>query len=161
MIRKIFTLMGLAVAVGLFHQSLPWLLSHEGHPQKYTDEMRKQKVEFKKKYTYAVDSFNVKSHPVYPSPEYGKVSAYFSVGGKEFMLHEIPADQHTLEHRSPTDEFVYVVRGKGHTLIYDEGRAEQKLEWEEGTFYRIPADKLYQIVNTSRVPTRILMWIER
>ena len=60
-----------------------WLLllispshAHKGHPQKYTQEMRKQKVVFKQKYTFAGDTFNLRSQQVYPSPEYGKHSVY-------------------------------------------------------------------------------------
>jgi quercetin dioxygenase-like cupin family protein len=64
-------------------------------------------------------------------------------------LSELPPGGKSVNHRHTTEAVMYIVRGRGQTIISYDGGDELTLDWEEGDLFGIPLWAWHQHVNTS------------
>ena len=64
-------------------------------------------------------------------------------------LSELPPSLASVKHRHTTEAVLYIVRGKGHTVMGYEGEPEQRVDWEEGDLIGIPMWAWHQHFNDS------------
>jgi mannose-6-phosphate isomerase-like protein (cupin superfamily) len=53
-------------------------------------------------------------------------------------LSELPPGKASVNHRHTTEAVLYIVRGKGHTMMGYDGEELQRVDWEEGDLVGIP-----------------------
>ncbi|RME43459.1 MAG: cupin domain-containing protein [Chloroflexi bacterium] len=66
----------------------------------------------------------------------------------EAHLSEIPPGEHKRAHRHFHEALIYIVCGKGYSLIWADGEEPQKYEWQEGDLISIPVWHWHQHFNT-------------
>lgn len=71
----------------------------------------------------------------------------------EAHLSEIPPGEHKRAHRHFHEALIYIVRGKGYSLIWADGEAPKKYEWEEGDLLTIPIWHWHQHFNADSQET--------
>ncbi|HSM70641.1 MAG TPA: cupin domain-containing protein [Anaerolineales bacterium] len=89
----------------------------------------------------------------------GGNSLWFDTDTKAMEAHisEIPPGEHKRAHRHFHEALIYIVRGKGYSLIWGEGEEPRKYEWSEGDLISIPVWYWHQHFNTDlREPVRYL-----
>ncbi len=64
-------------------------------------------------------------------------------------LSELPPSLPSVKHRHTTEAVLYIVRGKGHTVMHYDGDPEQRVDWEEGDLVGIPVWAWHQHFNDS------------
>jgi len=64
-------------------------------------------------------------------------------------LSELPPNHASVKHRHTTEAVLYIVRGKGHTVMHYDGEPEQRVDWEEGDMLGIPLWAWHQHFNDS------------
>jgi mannose-6-phosphate isomerase-like protein (cupin superfamily) len=111
---------------------------------------------FMRAFTYpAEDGFIVKQlaqHPVHPRSDRGNAAAYFGFPGlKTLEVHvsELPAERSTTLHRHSCEALFYILKGKGYTVIHEDGRPKRRIEWMEGDLFFTPILAWHQHVNVS------------
>lgn len=62
---------------------------------------------------------------------------------------ELPPGGASVKHRHTTEAVLYIVRGKGHTVMHHDGEPEQRIDWEEGDMLGIPLWAWHQHFNDS------------
>ncbi len=65
----------------------------------------------------------------------------------EAHLSEIPPGKHKRAHRHFHEVLIYIVRGKGYSLIWADDEVPKKYEWEEGDLLTIPIWHWHQHFN--------------
>ena len=82
----------------------------------------------------------------------GTKARFYRLGGAIRLqphLSELPPGKASVKHRHTTEAVLYIVRGKGHTVIHFEGEPEERLDWEEGDLLGIPFWAWHQHFNDS------------
>lgn len=82
----------------------------------------------------------------------GTKARFYRLGGAIRLqphLSELPPGKSSVKHRHTTEAVLYIVRGKGHTVIHFEGEPEERLDWEEGDLLGIPFWAWHQHFNDS------------
>ncbi len=69
---------------------------------------------------------------------------------------ELPAHGNTDSQRHFFEMGVYLFGGPGHTIIQQEGRKPQRIDWNYRTLFSIPMNVHYQNFNDSNQPVRVL-----
>jgi mannose-6-phosphate isomerase-like protein (cupin superfamily) len=70
---------------------------------------------------------------------------------------ELPPGGTSVRHRHTTEAYLYIVRGRGFSIVNFEGEPEERIEWEEGTLLSPPVWAWHQHFNLSQdVPARYL-----
>lgn len=64
-------------------------------------------------------------------------------------LSELPPGKASVNHRHTTEAVLYIVRGKGHSIIFYDGQEPQRIDWEEGDLLGIPLWAWHQHFNDS------------
>ncbi len=64
-------------------------------------------------------------------------------------LSELPPGGASVKHRHTTEAVLYIVRGRGHTIIHYDGEPEERIDWEEGDMLGIPLWAWHQHFNDS------------
>jgi uncharacterized RmlC-like cupin family protein len=64
-------------------------------------------------------------------------------------LSELPPGHESVKHRHTTEAVLYIVKGKGHTVMHYDGEEEQRVDWEEGDMLGIPLWAWHQHFNDS------------
>lgn len=67
------------------------------------------------------------------------------------FIGEIPPNQRTGMHRHANEAAVYILSGKGYSII-----GEEKIEWEEGDTLLVPTFEWHQHFNPNNRPVRFL-----
>ena len=91
--------------------------------------------------------------------ERGGNSLWFDTDTRAMEAHisEIPPGEHKRAHRHFHEALIYIVRGKGYSLIWPDGTEPQKYEWAEGDLISIPVWYWHQHFNTDpQEPARYL-----
>lgn len=107
----------------------------------------------------AVDTIET---PVKPWPEVGGQGAYFHLGNNvwlDAMVYEIPKGGRLKPQRMFYEQVVYGLVGHGYTIIQQEGRRPEKIEWKENTMFSPPLNVTYEHFNTDPAkPARLLVF---
>ena len=84
---------------------------------------------------------------------YRKTKArFYRLGGAIRLqphLSELPPGAASVNHRHTTEAVLYIVRGKGHTMIGYDGEELTRVDWEEGDMLGIPLWSWHQHFNDS------------
>lgn len=75
---------------------------------------------------------------------------YFDLSGYEILgahLAELKPGSCSARHRHTTEAYLYVVKGRGFSVINFEGEPEQVVEWTEGTLFAPPRWAWHQHFN--------------
>lgn len=77
---------------------------------------------------------------------------FFNLGDNNIIqahLSEIPPGGNTTRHRHTTEAYIYIVRGRGYSIVNYDDEPEQRLEWSEGTLFSPPVWSWHQHFNAS------------
>lgn len=70
---------------------------------------------------------------------------------------ELPPGGASVRHRHTTEAYIYVVTGRGFSIVNYEGEPEERIEWEAGTLFSPPVWAWHQHFNLSEdEPARYL-----
>lgn len=109
---------------------------------------------------YAVE--DTRTTPVTEWPLTGGAGAYFHLADNVWLdsaVLEIPPGGKLKLQRVFYEQLVYGLVGNGYTLLQQEGKREEKVEWHEGTMFAPPLNVAYQHVNTdAKKPARLLIF---
>jgi mannose-6-phosphate isomerase-like protein (cupin superfamily) len=70
---------------------------------------------------------------------------------------EIPAGGKTASQRSLYEQGVYFISGSGHTILQQEGKPQQRVEWGTGDLFSVPLNVRHQHFNTGDQPATMLL----
>lgn len=87
---------------------------------------------------------------VRPWQETGGRAAYFRLAGSQFIdarVHEIPAGGSLKAERHLHEENIFILAGKGYTVLQQEGRRPQQIDWQQDTAFSIPLNVRHQHFN--------------
>jgi mannose-6-phosphate isomerase-like protein (cupin superfamily) len=120
-----------------------------------------ERTEFKKQNTYRGLIFrDLKNHPVHLRASRGKGIAYFEFEDNHCLdahIDEVPPNGSSGKHRHNNEAVIYIVQGRGYSIIQKEGGPEVKLEWKEGDVFSPPQYAWHQHFNTDpKQPARFL-----
>jgi len=62
-------------------------------------------------------------------------------------LAELAPGGNSVRHRHTTEAVIYIVLGKGYTIVNYEGEPEQRIDWQEGSFFSPPVWAWHQHFN--------------
>lgn len=103
---------------------------------------------------------NLKNHEVHHKPWRGNASAYFKLADNRTIdahISELPPGGCSKKHRHINEAIIYILSGKGYTIIHKEGEPEKKYEWEEGDLLSVPLFAWHQHFNADpNKPARYL-----
>jgi quercetin dioxygenase-like cupin family protein len=105
---------------------------------------------------------DVMTLPLAPWRRLGGNGAYLNLSeGQETdgYVAEIPSKQSLNAERHLFEEIIYVLKGKGATVIWQTGGPKQTFEWQEGSLFAIPLNAWHQHFNGSATePVRFLAY---
>lgn len=85
--------------------------------------------------------------------EYRNTKARFYRLGHDIRLQphlsELPPGKASVNHRHTTEAVIYIVSGKGHSVISWDGINEERIDWEEGDMFSFPVWMWHQHFNDS------------
>lgn len=120
-----------------------------------------EREEFRKKHLYSGLHFrNLKTHPVHSRSMRGTASAHFAVGENQTIdahISEISPAGHNKMHRHVNEAVIYILSGRGYSIIQREGEPAMRVDWEEGDMFSPPLLAWHQHFNTDpKRPARYL-----
>ena len=84
-----------------------------------------ERAEFRKKHLNEGMAFkNLKTHPVHQRKMRGSASAHFALSGNTTIdahISELPPGGHNKRHRHINEAIIYILSGRGHSIIHKEG----------------------------------------
>jgi oxalate decarboxylase/phosphoglucose isomerase-like protein (cupin superfamily) len=90
---------------------------------------------------------------VAPWKRTGALGAFVRLEGAQMLddsyVLEIPPAAQTVPQRHLYEELVYVVRGSGSTMVWNNHGAKVSFEWQAGSLFAIPLNTYYQHFNAS------------
>ena len=104
---------------------------------------------------------DVRTTPLKPWPEQGtginglymRMADYQIIDG---WVLEIPAKGSTKPQKHMFESGIYFFGGPGHTIIQQDGKQPQRIDWKERTLFSIPLNVRYQHFNDGDTPARLL-----
>ena len=74
---------------------------------------------------------------------------FFDMGTKMFEMHlaEIPPGTNKKAHRHQIEAVIYIVKGKGYSLMWPEGEEPKRYDWSEGDLFCVPMNWWHQHFN--------------
>jgi quercetin dioxygenase-like cupin family protein len=95
-----------------------------------------------------------------PWARMGGKGAYVVLDGMEgtddaFVL-EIGPGKETNPERHTFEEIVYVLSGKGESVVWQNRKAKQEFAWQEGTLFAVPLNAWHQYRNLGSSPARLV-----
>jgi len=87
---------------------------------------------------------------VKPWPKTGGLAGYFRLVDSQFMdarVHEIPAGKSLKAEKHLFEENLYILDGSGYTLLQQEGKRPQQIDWKRDTAFSIPLNTHHQHFN--------------
>ncbi|MBI3975359.1 MAG: cupin domain-containing protein [Armatimonadetes bacterium] len=120
-----------------------------------------EREEFRKQHLYEGMAFkNLKAHPVRQRKMRGSASAHFALSGNRTIdahISELPPGGHNKRHRHVNEAIIYILVGRGYSIIQKEGEPPTRIDWEEGDMFSPPLWAWHQHFNTdSQRPARYL-----
>ncbi len=128
--------------------------------QQHIDETP-EREEFRKKYLYKGLHFkDLKMHTVHHRSMRGTASAHFELAGNQTLdahISEIPPGGHNKMHRHVNEAIIYILSGRGYSIIQREGDQPMRVDWEEGDMFSPPLFAWHQHFNAqTERPARYL-----
>lgn len=106
----------------------------------------------------ANETIKLNQYPLKQDKELGASVARIGEGRLhqiDATLVEIPAGGQLAPHRHLTEEIIYFISGKGHTLMWNQqGGKQERYEWSGGDLMSPSLNAWHQHVNTSDTPAR-------
>ncbi len=84
-------------------------------------------------------------------PWRNNMGRWFDLAGNNVLqahLAEIPPGGHTTRHRHTTEAYIYIVKGRGYSIVNYEGEPEERIDWHEGILFSPPVWAWHQHFNT-------------
>ncbi|HEY6042266.1 MAG TPA: cupin domain-containing protein [Anaerolineae bacterium] len=108
--------------------------------------------ELRAKHPYKGAHFkNLKVHPVHHRPVRNTSGAWFDLSDNktiEAHISEIPTGGHSQKHRHMLEAIIYIVSGRGHSMIHQNlTDAPTRVNWEEGDIFSPPLNWWHQHFN--------------
>ena len=129
-------------------------------PQQHIDETT-EREEFRKKHLYKGLHFkNLKQHPVHHRSMRGTAGAHFDLSGNQTIdahISELAPGGHNKMHRHVNEAIIYILSGRGYSILQREGEPAMRVEWEEGDMFSPPLFAWHQHFNADPArPARYL-----
>ncbi len=118
--------------------------------------------EFMKRHRHSQVEFieNLKTYPVVPRRLRGNAGAYFELGANKVLdahISEIRPGGHGKKHRHSNEAVVFILLGRGYSIIEQEGKDSKRFDWQEGSLLNIPQMAWHQHFNLdAEKPARYL-----
>ncbi len=110
-----------------------------------------EREEFRKKHVQEGIFFkDLKNYPVINRKMRGTSGAHFSVAGYRTIdahISEIPPGGNNNMHRHVNEAIIYILYGRGYSIIEEEGQEPVKIEWSEGDLFSPPLRAWHQHFN--------------
>jgi gentisate 1,2-dioxygenase len=108
--------------------------------------------ELRAKHPYKGSHFkNLKTHPVHLRPVRNTSGAWFDLSDNktiEAHISEIPVGGHSQKHRHMLEAIIYIVSGRGHSMIHRNlDDPPTRVDWEEGDIFSPPLNWWHQHFN--------------
>ncbi len=94
---------------------------------------------------------NLREHEVKARKIRANAGAYFDIKDMLVLnahITELPAGKIGKKHRHSNEAMIFVLAGKGYSILQKEGRPEERVDWAEGDLMGIPAMFWHQHYNT-------------
>ncbi len=81
---------------------------------------------------------DLKTFPVNYRPLRHTAGAHFELSDNktiEAHISEIPPGAHNKQHRHMNEAIIYVLLGRGHSIVHDDAGHEMRIDWEEGDIF--------------------------
>ncbi len=117
-----------------------------------TDELRDWK-EFRFRKGYAKEGLffkKIKEFPLEKRSARGTAGVHFNLSGNKIItahVSEIAPGSQNKRHRHTAEAIIYILSGRGYTLIQKEGETEERVDWEEGDLFSPPLFAWHQHFN--------------
>lgn len=102
---------------------------------------------------------DVRTVELKPWPEMGVNGLYIRMADYQIIdgiILEIPPGGSTKPHRHMYEEGIYFFGGPGHTIVQQEGRRTQRVDWKYRSLYSVPLNVRHQHFNDSDKPVRLV-----
>ncbi|MBI3913056.1 MAG: cupin domain-containing protein [Chloroflexi bacterium] len=110
-----------------------------------------ERVEFRAEHLNSGIHFkNLKTFPVHFRPGRGSSSAHFSVADNQTIdahISEIAPGGHNHMHRHVNEAIIYILTGRGYSLLQDGDNPPIRVDWEEGDVFSPPLNWFHQHFN--------------
>jgi len=121
----------------------------------YREWLKKSKIPRVEGYSI----YDARDQEIQPWPDVGGRGLYLDFSGNVHMdgvILEIPESKALVPRRQCCEQLLYVLKGRGHTLVGEEN-APQRVEWAEGSLFTVPINILHRHVNEDPAkPARLL-----
>jgi gentisate 1,2-dioxygenase len=94
---------------------------------------------------------NLKTYPVIKRKLRGSAGAHFALAGNRTIdahISELPPGGHNNMHRHINEAIIYILSGRGYSIIEEEGQEPIRVDWEEGDLLSPPLNAWHQHFNT-------------
>ena len=94
---------------------------------------------------------NLKEHAVIARKWRGNAGAHFDFKDMAVLnahITELPAGQNSQKHRHSNEAVIFILAGKGYSIVQKEGALEERIDWSESDIMAIPALFWHQHFNT-------------
>src|SRR5712692_9810398 len=102
----------------------------------------KELEEFKKEHPNAGMHFkNLKTFPVVYRPLRNTAGAHFQLSKNktiEAHISEIKPGGRNKKHRHMNEAIIYILVGRGHSIVHDDNGHEMRIDWEDGDMFAPP-----------------------
>ena len=81
---------------------------------------------------------------------------WFELAGNRVLsshLAELAPGGNSVRHRHTTEAVIYIVKGRGFSIVNYDGEPEERIDWQEGTLFSPPVWAWHQHFNTSETET--------
>ncbi len=102
---------------------------------------------------------DVRTVPLKPWPDKGVNGLYVKMADYQIIdgwILEIPAKGSTKPQRHMFESGIYFFGGPGHTIIQQEGKQPQRVDWGHRSLFSVPLNVRYQHFNDSDKPVRLV-----
>lgn len=93
---------------------------------------------------------NLKTHEVIKRPQRNNAGMWFNIADYKCMeahISELAPGGHSNRHRHKNEAIIYIVTGRGYSIIQREGEEPQRFDWEEGDMFAPPYNAWHQHFN--------------
>lgn len=120
-----------------------------------------EREEFRKKHLQEGIFFkDLKNFPVVQRKLRGSSGAHFSLAGNRTIdahISELPPGGNNNMHRHVNEAIIYILSGRGYSLIEEEGKEPVRIKWQEGDLFSPPLMAWHQHFNSDpEEPARYL-----
>lgn len=103
---------------------------------------------------------NLKEHPVHRREARNNAGAYFDFANTHVLnahISELQPGGKSRKHRHSNEAIIYIIAGRGYSILQNGDGPEMRVDWEEGDLLAIPAMWWHQHFNgDSETPARYL-----